>query len=216
MSDRIKLQVALDIGETSALLQIGRQVADYVDWIEAGTPWIMAEGMGAVRALRSTFPQKYILADMKIMDGGHYEAVLGFRAGANIVTVLGVASNSTITGAIQAAREFNGQVMVDLIQVTDLVSRAQELTELDVDYICVHTAYDDQQLGRNPVADLALLSTQKTAPLVVAGGIGFNNLPQVVAYAPAAVVIGGAITKAKEPERAAQQIRAALDKVALV
>ncbi len=213
MSGKVRLQVALDIGTTAALVQIGRQVVDFVDWLEAGTPWILSEGMGAVRALRSVFPEKCIVADMKIMDGGYYEAIQGFKAGANIVTVLGAASNNTIYGATQAAREYNGQVMVDLIQVTDLVRRAIELTEMGVDYICVHTAHDDQQLGKSPVAGLAMLSAQKTAPLVVAGGIGLHNLPLAIAHAPAAVVIGSAITQAKEPEFAAKQMRAALDKV---
>jgi hypothetical protein len=45
-----------------------------VDWLEAGTPLIIAEGMNGVRALRKEFPDVPIVADLKTMDGGWLEA----------------------------------------------------------------------------------------------------------------------------------------------
>ena len=41
-----------------------------VDWLEAGTPLIIAEGMHGVRALRERFPKTPIVADLKTRDGG--------------------------------------------------------------------------------------------------------------------------------------------------
>ncbi|MBI3764758.1 MAG: orotidine 5'-phosphate decarboxylase [Chloroflexi bacterium] len=207
---KINLQIALDLGERSQLLELARQVQDDVDWLEAGTPWIIAEGMGAVRALRSSFPDKFIVADVKIMDGGYYEAELAFRAGANLVTVLGVASDATISEVARAARDHKGAVVVDLMCVADVVRRAEQVTALGADYIGIHTASDDRKTGRDPIADLGLFAGKNVAPLIPAGGIGLRNIKEVVAYSPAAVVVGSAITRASNPAEVARRLREAL------
>jgi len=72
----INLQLALDVGESSQLVEIAERTRPYVDWIEAGTPWILSQGMACVRLLRERFPEKRIVADMKIVDGGEFEAVV--------------------------------------------------------------------------------------------------------------------------------------------
>jgi len=207
----INLQIALDVGSMPHLLGIATQARAMVDWIEAGTPWILAEGMAPVRALHAAFPEKRIVADMKIMDGGYYEACLGFEAGASLVTVLGCASDATLAGVIRAARQYSQQVMVDLLQVQDLAGRAHRATELGADYIGVHTAYDDQASGKNPLSDLATLAGVQCAPLVVAGGINLHTLAQIVPYAPAAVIVGSALTGSANPGQAATDMRRVLD-----
>ena len=203
----IHLQVALDVGGTAVLLNIARQVADYVDWLEVGTPWILAEGMDAVRALRATFPDKFIVADMKIMDSGLHEAGIGFAAGADLVTVLGVASDATIREALLAAREVDRFVMVDLIQVGDAATRAREVEGLGAHYIGIHAAYDDQKSGRDPLSELALVAQTVSTPLVVAGGIGPHNIARVAIHRPGTIVVGGSVTGASDPRATAQQLR---------
>jgi len=210
-NSRINLQIALDMGSAARLIAIATQARAAIDWIEAGTPWILAEGMAPVRELRLAFPEKLIVADMKIMDGGYYEACLGFEAGADLVTVLGGASDATLAGTIRAARQHGRQVMVDLLQVQDLVGRAEQATDLGADYIGVHTAYDEQASGNNPLSALATLAGVKCAPLVVAGGLNLRTLAQVVAYSPAAVVVGSALTGAADPTQMAADIRRILD-----
>ncbi len=205
------LQLALDIGETDFLVNIAALAGESVDWLEAGTPWILAQGMAAVRALRAAFPEKVIVADMKIADGGFYEAALGFKAGADLVTVLGSSSDSTIKGALEAAHLLHGRIQVDLLQVKDTLKRAGELTDLGVDYLCVHTAYDDQKMGMNPISELGKFEGARHAPLIVAGGINVEKLPAVLKYQPAVVVIGSAVTGANDPGAMARQMRNVID-----
>lgn len=78
-----------------------------------------------------------VLADLKIMDAGEHEANLAFAAGADIVTVLGVAHDETIQGVVQAARRFGGgkEVMVDLINTNNPAARAKEVAKLGVDIV---------------------------------------------------------------------------------
>ena len=54
-----------------------------MDWLEAGTPLILAEGLHGVEALRERFPDHPIVADLKTMDGGYLEAEMMAKAGAS-------------------------------------------------------------------------------------------------------------------------------------
>ena len=81
----MKLQLALDDITLAAALALVEDVRTYVDIIEVGTPFLYAEGLGAVRELRRRFPEKEILADMKIMDAGEHETRLALQAGADYV-----------------------------------------------------------------------------------------------------------------------------------
>ena len=78
MSDRpdtgVLVQVALDFVDLPRAIEIAREaVAGGVDWVEAGTPLIKAEGLDAVRELKAAFPDKLIFADLKTMDAGRIE-----------------------------------------------------------------------------------------------------------------------------------------------
>ena len=97
----------------------------HFDLLEIGTPLIIEEGLGALQKLKAQFPDKLFLADLKIMDAGHLEARSGSLRGADVVTVLGAADDSTIRGAIDAAQECNGYLMADLIGLPDPAKRAQ-------------------------------------------------------------------------------------------
>src|SRR6201994_4764940 len=84
-----------------------------VDWLEAGTPLIIAEGMNGVRALRKRFPSVPIVADLKTMDGGYLEAKLMAEAGATHVVVMARAHEETIKCVLKAGRDYNVKVMGD-------------------------------------------------------------------------------------------------------
>jgi 3-hexulose-6-phosphate synthase len=192
----IRLQVALDIGSSERLLKTAQQVAPYADWLEVGTPWIISEGLAAVRAVRATFPDKFIVADLKVVDAGRHEAEMAFAAGADLVTVLGMASDLTIQQALGAAAP---------------VARARHLVALGVPFVGVHTGSDDSRAGADPLNTLDGVIQAVDVPLVVAGGIDLDSAPRVASYHPHTVVVGSAITAAADPGETARRIRAALD-----
>lgn len=66
----MKLQIALDDVTLEGALELVKKVRDYIDIIEIGTPFVYEYGMQAVRTMKEHFPDKEILADMKIMDAG--------------------------------------------------------------------------------------------------------------------------------------------------
>ena len=65
------VQISLDLTDVDeALATAEMAVRAGVDWLEAGTPLIIAHGMLGVRGSRERFPNTPIVADLKTMDGG--------------------------------------------------------------------------------------------------------------------------------------------------
>ncbi|HUC91160.1 MAG TPA: 3-hexulose-6-phosphate synthase [Paenibacillus sp.] len=191
----MKLQLALDLVDIPEAKEVVKQVQDYIDIVEIGTPVVINEGLRAVKEIKEAFPSLQVLADLKIMDAGAYEVMKASEAGADIITVLGAADDSTIKGAVEEAKKHGKQILVDMINVKDLEQRAREVDALGVDYICVHTGYDLQAAGESPFGQLNTIKrVVKNAKTAVAGGIKLATLPQVIEANPDLIIVGGGIT----------------------
>lgn len=205
----MKLQLALDTLTLGQCLDLVERLQTQIDIVEIGTPVLLEEGLKAVTAMKQRYPHLTVLADAKIMDAGEYEAGQCFKAGADIVTVLGASHNSTIEGVVKAAKTYNRKVMVDMIDSCDLRKRAVEIDQLGVDYICVHTAFDLQSGGANPLAELAeIQSVLRYAKAGVAGGVKLATIDAIAALKPEIVVVGGGITNQADPYTAAKALKA--------
>src|SRR5438552_3333859 len=124
------VQISLDVidrAEALATAEMTRRAG--VDWLEAGTPFILAEGLHGVRALRERFPGVPIVADLKTMDGGYLEAEMMIRAGATHVVVMARAHEETLKCVVQAGRDYGVKVMGDNLGCPDLVAAARRLEE---------------------------------------------------------------------------------------
>ncbi len=98
--------------------------------------------------------------------------------------------------------------MVDLIAVPDVADRADQVDRMGVDYVCVHTAFDLQSQGMNPVEELRLVRPcLQRASMAVAGGIRPETLGPIAPFGPEIVVVGGFVTGDPDPRRAATEIR---------
>jgi len=206
------LQLALDFVDLKRALKSAKAgISGGVDWLEAGTPLIKSEGLHAVRELRKLFPDSTIVADMKIMDAGRTEVETAAKAGANIVDVLGASSDATIRECIQAGKNYGAKIVVDMIAVDDVLSRAKQVEDFGADYVSVHCAIDEQMEGKDPFDVLRQVSEALSIPVAVAGGINSETAAKAVEAGAAIVIVGGAITKAMDPEQAAREIRLGLD-----
>jgi len=145
------------------------------------------------------------------MDTGRVEVETAAKAGANVVDVLGAASDATIRECIQAGKNYGAKIVVDMIAVQDVVSRAKAVEEFGADYVSVHCAVDEQMEGKDPFATLRRVSEALTIPVAVAGGINSETAARAIDAGAAIVIVGGAITKAVDPEQAARDIRHGLD-----
>jgi len=207
------LQVALDVTELSRALAIAEEsVAGGADWIEAGTPLIKSEGMAAVRALKEKFPDRMIVADMKVADTGTLEVEMAAKAGASVVGILADADDAVVEEAVRAAQLYGVQLMADLINAPDPVKRASEVERMGVEIIAAHTGIDQQMKGVSSLDLLRSLAGTVSARLAVAGGIDADTAGQAVQAGASIVIVGGNIVRSKDVTASTKAIRSAIDK----
>ena len=209
------IQLALDSLDYDTTIKLAQVAHRSVDIIEIGTPCLKVNGLALLKDLKARFPTKQILVDLKTMDAGYYEAEPFFKAGADITTVLGCADVDTIKGVIAVANKYGKKAQVDLINVADKASLARCAADAGAHIIGVHTGIDQQIAGQTPFADLAALLALGLPVLTsVAGGIKQSTVQDVVRAGASIVVVGGAITGAKDPAASAAEIRALVDAAA--
>jgi 3-hexulose-6-phosphate synthase/6-phospho-3-hexuloisomerase len=203
-----KLQLALDY----TILKRALQTADLAVKacpeiiLEAGTPLIKSEGLQSVRELKKRFPESTIVADMKIMDAGKTEVEYAAKAGAHIVVVLGVSGEATIRECVEAGRNYGATICVDMLNLPEVLEQAKRFEEWGVDMLSVHTPIDLQMRGHSPFEELKSFRQVVSIPISVAGGINSETAADAVAHGADVVIVGGAITKAKDVARATADI----------
>ena len=206
----MKLQLAMDVLTIADALALAGKAAPYVDIIELGTPLIKAEGLRAVTAIKDAHPDKIVFADLKTMDTGELEAGIAFSAGADLVTVLGTAGDSTIIGAVKAAKEHGKGIVVDLIGVADKATRAREVTALGVEFVEMHAGLDEQAEEGFTFQTLLTDGANSGVAFSVAGGVNASTIASVQQSGASVAVAGGAIYGANDPAAAAAELRAAI------
>ena len=206
------LQVALDMMHLNRALAIGKEAVEGgADWVEAGTPLLKSEGAGAIRALKKAFPDRTIVADMKTMDVGSFEVEIAVKAGADIVTVMGLSDDATISESVLTARKYGAKVMVDLMNVPDMVMRANQSADLGASYVCLHVGIDEQMHGRaSPLEMVKKVVGASEVPVAVAGGINQANVADFVKAGASVVIVGGAIIKAEDVRAATREVKKAM------
>ena len=206
------LQLALDFVDLPRAIQVAEEaVAGGADWLEVGTPLIKSEGLEAIRQVKSRWPDRVIVADMKTMDAGRAEVECAAKAGARVVGVLGTASDATIKECIEAAKNYGAQVVVDMIQVEDVVARAKEVESFGADFVGIHLAIDEQMQGKTPWDTLRAVAQAVSIPVAVAGGINSETAATAIDAGASIVIVGGAITKAADATSATKSVKEALE-----
>ncbi len=194
------VQVSLDLTSLDEALETARAaVRAGVDWLEAGTPLLLAEGLHGVRGLRKEFPQHPIVADLKTMDGGYLEAEMMAKAGATHVVVMGRAHPATIKVVVKAGRDYGVKVMGDNLGAADKAECARMMEDLGVDYIVHHTGYDERRDAAvvaargavpSPLDDLAAVVKAVKIPVQAVGGLSIEQAIAMPRHGAPLVVIG--------------------------
>ena len=208
-----KLQVAIDLLTTEEALALAAKVAPYVDIIELGTPLIKNMGSAVITAMKKAHPDKLVFADLKTADAGELEADIAFKAGADLVTVMGAAGNATIIGAVKAAKAHGKGVVVDTIGYPDRVKRAREVIELGVEFVELHAGLDEQWTPGYSIQVLIDEAVRAGVPVSIAGGVNLSNIAAVIEAGVEVAVAGAAIYGAEDSASAAKALREAMDAV---
>jgi 3-hexulose-6-phosphate synthase len=216
------VQISLDLTDISEALETARIAVEAgVDWLEAGTPFLLAEGLHGVRALRAAFPNHPIVADLKTMDGGYLEAEMMAKAGATHVVVMARAHVETIKVVVKAGRDYGIKVMGDNLGCEDKAAASRRMEELGVDYIVHHTGYDERNgmaaAGRgrvSPLDDLEAVVSAVNIPVQAVGGLTLEEAVRMPMRGAPLVVIGAPLAiDAHSFSVAAGDLRALLSEI---
>jgi 3-hexulose-6-phosphate synthase/6-phospho-3-hexuloisomerase len=187
------VQISLDLTNLPEALEMAEiAVSAGVDWLEAGTPLLLAEGLRAVETLHTRFPTHPIVADLKTMDGGYLEAEMMAKAGASFVVVMGRAHEATVRRVVDAARDYDIKVMGDNLGADDRVANAKWLESLGVDYVIHHIGYDERRLvkGLSPMDELDEVVEAVSVPVQAVGGLTIRQAIECPAHGAPLVVLG--------------------------
>jgi 3-hexulose-6-phosphate synthase len=177
------VQISLDLTNIDEALETAAMAMRAgVDWLEAGTPLILAEGLHGVRALRKAFPHTPIVADLKTMDGGYLEAEMMAKAGATHVVVMARAHEETLKVIVQAGRDHGAKVM-------------------GCDFVIHHIGYDERRgiAARglrmpSPMDQLREVVQAVNIPVQAVGGLTLEQAIRCPEYGAPLVVLGAPLT----------------------
>lgn len=207
------LQIALDTYDLPSALSPLQKAHPYIDVIEVGTILCLAQGMQAVRIMRSLYPEKTILADVRIAEAGSLISRMAFEAGANWVSVVSGATPTTVEVVRKEADRFGGDVQVELIDGWTW-DQARLWRDLGIQQVITHRSRDAEvkgQLGWGPsdfetVSQLAEMGFRVT----VTGGVEVEDIPRFAGVPVYIFIAGRAIRGASDPAEAARRFQQAL------
>lgn len=187
------VQLSLDLTSIEEAIDTAAVAVEAgVDWLEAGTPLLLADGLHAVEKLHARFPQHPIVADLKTMDGGYLEAEMMAKAGASFVVVMGRAHEATIRRVVDAGRDFNIRVMGDNLAAQDRVESAKWMAKLGVDVIVHHIGFDERRMvrGLSPLDELDDVIRAVPVPVQAVGGLSIDQAIECARRGAPFVVVG--------------------------
>jgi 3-hexulose-6-phosphate synthase/6-phospho-3-hexuloisomerase len=212
----IYTQVSLDVPTIDEALTIAEAaVRAGIDWIEAGTPLILGEGVHALKKLRKAFPDKPIVADLKTMDGAGLEAEMMFDAGATHVVVMSQAHWASVEEMVKVAGRYNGQVMADVLNAPDKAKAAVQMQEHGADWIILHTGFDERRRVPNlsPLNELQSVLDAVSIPVQAVGGLSIEQAMQCVKMGASSLVIGAPLVICGDQFAAADEFEAVLQSI---
>ncbi len=207
------LQLALDTFDLPSALAPLQQAAPHIDIIEVGTILCLSEGMGAVRVIRSLFPDKTILADVRIAEAGGIIAKMAFEAGADWVSVVSGAAPSTAEVVYDVAQQQGGDVQIELSDGWTW-QQAARWREIGIDQAIIHRSRDAEAQGELAWGRADLDNIRRLADMgyrvTVAGSVGVNDVSTFAGIPVYIFISGRAIRNAANPAGAAASFQRAI------
>ena len=206
-------QISVDVATVAQGLPIAEAaLAGGVTIVEMGTPLLKNEGVAnVVPAFRRKFSEALLLADMKTMDGGGFEARAVYAGGGNIVDFLALAGVDTAKAICAVRDEFRRSdptlarlVFADIMvphqgPAAQAVEVALRMLEAGVDAVGVHLQADARRadptlMESHILGDAARAIFQRVggaAPVQVVGGLSVAQAKSLADAGLRAFVISG-------------------------
>ena len=214
---RPRLQIALDKTDLPSALAPLQKAAAGIDVIECGTVLILAEGLRAVREIRALFPDKEILADIRIAEAGKLLSQMAFEAGASLVSVVAGASMTTVEQVCAVAAEPGGEVQIELADEWDDADRARRWRAAGAQHVIVKRSRDREAAGDLSWGADDLARVDELAGMgftvTITGGITTDDLDVFAGHPVGIIIAGRSVVGADDPSSAAAELQAAIASV---
>ncbi len=192
------LQVALDLLSLQDAWRISREIppSDRI-FVEAGTPLVKSEGLKSITAIKQARPGSYVVADLKTLDTGALEVKMAAEAGAEIISISGLADDATLNAAIEEAKKQKRLLYVDMMNVKDPVNRLERLKALPP-IVLLHRGIDMEYAEKKHEWGFIPQLKQRFPQIrvAVAGGLNLETTPAALQMGADIIIIGRAITQA--------------------
>ena len=206
------LQIAIDIPDLNEVLKVLRYIPDSDHIIyEVGTPLAKRYGAEVILKLREEKPDAFFVLDLKTLDTGNLEARMAADATANAVVISGLAPISTIKRATNESQKLGLYCIVDMLNVEDPAKRLDRIVEHGItpDVVELHRAIDSEH-EEPPWKFARTIKDRYDVLVAVAGGIRPENIEEAIAYGADILVVGRAITRARDIEGSARRFLAGM------
>ncbi len=202
--DPLSEKIALD-----AVAKVGR----YFDLIEVGTNLLHLSGVSIVKKIQALCPDKPVYVDSKIIDGPERAATLMCESGAQMFSMLALASDQAISSVLKIAKSHQVDVMFDMQRVPDYKARSARLKALGAHYLCVHKNADCGDSLISSFRECLDIQNLGGIHMAIAGGVDVPTLEQIKPIlSPEYVIVGKSIMNATDMESTARQFREMADR----
>jgi len=206
-------QISVDVDSIPQGLAVAQAALNAgITIVELGTPLLKYEGVrNVVPVFRQRFPEALLLADMKTMDGGGFEARTVYEGGGNIIDFLaaaGVPSAKAVCAVRDEYRERNPEIprlaFADILlplqgPAATAVEVAEQMVDAGVDGVGLHLQLDARRAdpslwASSYLADVAQAVYERVggrASVQVVGGLSADQAVGLAQVGLMAFVISG-------------------------
>lgn len=204
------LQIALDTYDLPSALGPLQKAHHNIDVIEVGTILCLSQGMEAVRIVRSLYPDKAVLADVRIAEAGSIISKMAFEAGANWVSVVSGATMTTAEVVQKEAEKHGGEVQIELIDGWTW-EMARQWRDIGIQQVITHRSRDAEAAGNLTWSDRDFDEIRELATMgfkvTVTGGVKPEDIPRFAGVPVYIFIAGRAIRGAADPAAAAREFQ---------
>ncbi|MBN2267567.1 MAG: orotidine 5'-phosphate decarboxylase [Candidatus Babeliaceae bacterium] len=199
----MKLFFSFNHNTIEEALKVAQQTEQWCDAFRIGPVLIFHYGIEIIAEFRKQFPQKMIIAESRIIDHEEEIVSLAARAGSDWISVLADAPQSIIRAACVTAHAARTKVIINLPGANSFGQLVLEAASMGADALVFNfvpncessdTFFDRWEMVRG----------NTKLPVYIATAINRDNIQTLLKLEPSGIIVGGAVTEAKNPEQEAQ------------
>lgn len=209
------LQLALDCSSMEeAIRDCSTGVVDAVDILECGYSLIAAEGARVVKVFREIFPDKPLLADLKIVDAGSKIGGMLLDGRPDYTTILCACEPGTIKAVQEEAKKRNldCKIQIELYGHWSFED-VKMWKELGVSQLTLQHSGDKPGGWTDEEIETLKKLCEYGMDVAATGSIGYDDLEKFRGIPVSCFIFGRAIRCADDPKAEALKIKAKIDEI---